>query len=332
MLNETDFLPPGLLEAKAEQLLDLLGAPTLIHLEGKNRQPLFISTLLHGNETTGFQAIQQLLQACAKRPLPRSISLFIGNVGAAAVNQRRLDSQPDYNRIWPGSNHADCAETDMMKTVSNIMRKRKPFASIDVHNNTGRNPHYACVNILNPHCLQVAGMFSDTVVYFTNPKGVQSSAFSDFCPAVVLECGQSGEADGIAHSRDYIQSVLELEKIPGDHPAHINLFHTVARITVPEMYSLGAGGDTDIHLSHELENRNFDELNAGSVFAGINANSDAHLLVTNESNEDVSDEYLEISDNRIVLKKNVTLSMYTTDERAIRNDCLCYLMEQIHIT
>ena len=332
MLNETDSLPPGLLDAKAEQLLELLGAPTLIHLEGKNRQPLFISTLLHGNETTGLHAIQQLLQAYESRPLPRSISLFIGNVSAAAVNQRRLESQPDYNRIWPGSHHADCAETDMMKTVSNIMRRRKPFASIDIHNNTGRNPHYACVNILNPHCLQVAGMFGGTVVYFTSPKGVQSAAFSDFCPAVVLECGQSGEADGITHSGDFIQSVLELDKIPSDHPAHISLFHTVARIAVPEMFSLGDGGEADIHLSHELESRNFDQLDAGSVFAGIRSGSAAHLAVTNESNEDVSDEYLEIVGERVVLKKNVTLSMYTTDERAIRNDCLCYLMEQIHIT
>jgi hypothetical protein len=67
------------------------------------------------------------------------------------------------------------------------------------------------------------------------------------------------------------------------------------------------------------------------VFASIKAHSGVHLLVTNESNEDVNDEFLEIVDDRIVLKKNVTLSMYTTDERAIRNDCLCYLMEQIHI-
>lgn len=332
MLNETDSLPPGLLEAKAEQLLDLLGAPTLIHLEGEIRQPLFISTLLHGDETTGLYAIQRLLQSYADKPLPRSLSLFIGNVSAAATTRRRLDSQPDYNRIWPGSHHDDCAESDLMRTVTNIMHRRKPFASIDIHNNTGRNPHYACVNILNPHCMQVAGMFSDTVVYFTSPKGVQSAAFSDFCPAVVLECGQSGEADGITHSQNFIQSVLELEKIPSDHPAHIRLFHTVARITVPEMFSLGDGGETDIHLSHELEDHNFDQLDAGSVFAGIKANSAARLLVTNESSEDVSDEYLEIIDNRIVLKKNVTLSMYTTNERAIRQDCLCYLMEQIHIT
>lgn len=331
MLNETDILPDGLLEAKSTELLELLGAPTLIHLQGERKEPLFISTLLHGNETTGFYAIQRLLEEYRDKPLPRSLSLFIGNVAAAAAEQRRLDSQPDYNRIWPGSHHDDCAEKDMMKTVFNIMRKRKTFASIDIHNNTGYNPHYACVNILNPHCLQLAGMFGSTVVYFTSPKGVQSAAFSDFCPAVVLECGQSGEADGITHSVRFLQAVLNTEKLPSGHPGHIKLFHTVARVTVPEIFSLGTDTGTDIHLNAGLEQMNFQQLGAGSVFAGLDPDSKAHLVVTNESNEDVTGEFFETIESKIVLKKNATLSMYTTSERAIRQDCLCYLMEQIHI-
>ena len=331
MLNETDILPDGLLEAEANELLDLLGSPTLIHLQGEKKEPLFISTLLHGNETTGFYAVQRLLNEYRAKTLPRSISVLIGNVQAAAVAQRRLDQQPDYNRIWPGTHHDECAETDMMKNISNIMRKRKTFASIDIHNNTGYNPHYACVNILNPHCIQLAGMFGNTVVYFTSPKGVQSAAFSDFCPAVVLECGQSGEADGITHSTRFLQAVLNTEKMPSEHPEHINLFHTVARVTVPEMYSLGIDSSTDIHLSPTLEKMNFQQLGRGSIFAGLNPDSNAQLLVTNESNEDVTGEFFETVDSKIVLRKNATLSMYTTHERAIRQDCLCYLMEQIHI-
>ena len=331
MLNETNILPDGLLEAEATELLELLGSPTLIHLQGEKPEPLFISTLLHGNETTGFYAIQRLLQEYQDKPLPRSVTLFIGNVEAAAVEQRRLDQQPDYNRVWPGTHHDDCAETGMMKNVSNIMRKRKPFASIDIHNNTGYNPHYACVNILNPHCIQLAGMFGNTVVYFTSPKGVQSAAFSDFCPAVVLECGQSGQADGITHSTRFLQAVLNTEKLPSEHPQHINLFHTVARVTVPEMFSLGTDSNTDIHLSPELEKMNFEQLGKGSIFAGLNHETNAHLVVTNESNEDVTYEFFAIDNSKVVLKKNATLSMYTTNERAIRQDCLCYLMEQIHI-
>jgi succinylglutamate desuccinylase len=287
--------------------------------------------LLHGNETTGFYAVQQLLNEYQGKPLPRSITLFIGNVEAAAAGQRRLDMQPDYNRVWPGTHHDDCVETDMMKNVSNIMRKRKPFASIDIHNNTGFNPHYACVNILNPHCMQLAGMFGSTVVYFTSPKGVQSAAFSDFCPAVVLECGQSGQADGVTHSTRFLQAVLNTEKLLSEHPAHINLFHTVARVSVPDLFSLGTDSGSDIHLNQELEKMNFEQLASGSIFAGVKPGSNAHLVATNESNEDVTGEFFETEDSRIVLKKNATLSMYTTNERAIRQDCLCYLMEQIHI-
>ena len=331
MLNETDILPDGLLEAKATDLLELLGSPTLIHLQGESKDPLFVSTLLHGNETTGFYAIQRLLKEYQDKPLPRSVSIFIGNVEAAAVEQRRLDSQPDYNRVWPGTHHDDCTETDMMKTVANIMRKNKPFASIDIHNNTGLNPHYACVNILNPHCMQLAGMFGSTVVYFTSPKGVQSAAFSDFCPSIVLECGQSGQADGVTHSTRFLQTVLNTEKLPSEHPEHINLFHTVARVTVPEMFSLGTESNTDIHLNHELEKKNFIQVDAGSEFAGLNADSNAHLVVTNESSEDVTGEFFDVVNSKLILKKSATLSMYTTNERAIRQDCLCYLMEQIHI-
>jgi succinylglutamate desuccinylase len=331
MLNETDRLPDGLLDANPTELLELLGSPTLLHLQGEKPEPLFISTLLHGNETTGFYAVQSLIKEYQDKSLPRSVSIFIGNVEAAAVGQRRLDSQPDYNRVWPGTHHDDCAETDMMKTVANIMRKKKPFASIDIHNNTGLNPHYACVNILNPHCMQLAGMFGSTVVYFTNPRGVQSAAFSDFCPSVVLECGQSGQADGITHSNRYLQAVLNTDKLSSEHPAHINLFHTVARVTVPETFSLGTDSHSDIHLSRELENMNFEQLGKGSIFARLHPGSSAHLVVTNESSEDVTAEFFAIEDSRIVLKKNATLSMYTTNERAIRQDCLCYLMEQIHI-
>lgn len=331
MLKETDMLPEGLLEAEPTELLQLLGSPTLIHLHGEKTEPLFISTLLHGNETTGFFAVQRLMKEYQNKPLPRSVSIFIGNVEAAAAGQRRLDSQPDYNRVWPGTHHDDCAETDMMKTVANIMRKKKAFASIDIHNNTGLNPHYACVNILNSHCIQLAGMFGNTVVYFTNPKGVQSAAFSDFCPSVVLECGQSGQADGITHSVRYLQAVLNTDRLSSEHPAHINLFHTVARVTVPETFSLGTDNNTDIHLSEELENMNFEQLGKGSIFARLKPESNAHLVVTNESSEDVTGEFFDVEDSKVVLKKNATLSMYTTNERAIRQDCLCYLMEQIHI-
>ena len=66
-----------------------------------------------GNEGTGWEALRALLRDYQGRELPRALTIFIGNVSAAKAGLRRLEGQPDYNRIWePGDTpeHAMAAE------------------------------------------------------------------------------------------------------------------------------------------------------------------------------------------------------------------------------
>jgi succinylglutamate desuccinylase len=330
MLNEMNHIPDAFLGAKAENLHNILPTPTLFHLEGINPQPLFICTLLHGNETTGLYAAQRLLKKYQEKTLPRAISLFVGNIAAAKENQRRLDTQDDYNRIWPGSDHSDSPEKDMMQTVTNIMKKKKPFASIDIHNNTGKNPHYGCINILNPHGLVLASEFSDIAVYFTDPKGVQSSAFSDFCPSVVLECGQSGDKSGEDHALSYLENILQIDTLSSQKSNKMKLYHTIARVTIPKTVTLG-NSSPDICLNTQLEDKNFHQIQPGTEFASVNSTKEKLIVVNSESHEDITDEYMEVNNNKILFKKPITLSMFTTNEQAIKQDCVCYFMEELRI-
>ena len=331
MLNEIEQLPEAFFDVSADQLLELLGRPTLIHLPGENPRPLFICTLLHGNETTGFYAVQKMLKRYQQQKLPRSLSIFIGNVEAAAVNQRRLDRQADFNRIWPGTEEDYLAEAHMMKQVVDIMAEKHVFASIDIHNNTGLNPHYGCINLLDKKYLTLAGLFSNTVVYFTSPKGVQSAAFARVCPAVTLECGQSGQMDGVTHAAGFLDVVLNMKDFSVEVPEHINLYHTVARVYVPEKYSFGFSDDATINFYPDIEMYNFVELSRGKVFAYIEPQSNAFIQVLDDNNNDVSHYYFGLLDNQIVLNKTVMPSMLTVNTTAIRQDCLCYLMEKIQI-
>ena len=150
-LNQIHQVPEGFLElVDSTSIHQIFDQPTLLHLEGKKSRPLFISVLLHGNEDTGLLAVQNLLKKYQYKELPHSVSIFFGNVIAAKMGVRRLDGQPDYNRVWPGTEHPECDESRLMQEVVTAMEKRKPFASIDVHNNTGKNPHYGCINSLEP--------------------------------------------------------------------------------------------------------------------------------------------------------------------------------------
>lgn len=323
-LHQFDSLPEGLLATAPERLHELLPGPTLIHLDGREPAPLFVSVLLHGNETTGFLAVQALLRHYQAQGLPRSMSLFIGNITAARQGLRRLDYQPDYNRIWPGTESAPSAESAILKQVVDEMAVRAPFASIDIHNNTGFNPHYACTNFIDNRFLHLATLFSRLVVYFVHPKGVQSAALARLCPAVTVECGKPGQTHGVEHAQEFIDACLHLHEIP-DHPLpqhDIDLYHTIAQVTLNE--------DADLEFSRDLDHFNFTELPAGTVIGRLRRPiGTLPVRALGEQGYDLGPEYFMVSGENLVLRRAVMTSMLTLDERIIRQDCLCYLMERL---
>lgn len=332
MLQEIEHLPEWLLQVEADHLAEVLDGPTLMHLPGLRPEPLFVSVLMHGNETVGWEAVRRLLARYeGGQQLPRAMSIFIGNVEAAARGVRRMSGQPDYNRVWPSCEAEASPERRMMAQVVEIMRPRKPFASIDVHNNTGLNPHYACVNRLDTAFLHLALLFSRTVVYFLRPRGVQSMAFAELCPAVTLECGKVGQAHGVEHAEEYLSACLHLSEHPQHPVSHqdIDLFHTVARVTVSPQARIGfAPAAGDIVFEPDLDRLNFQELPVGTSLGRINSEGLDLLDVRDEQGRDVHSDYFAIDDDQLLLQRRVMPSMLTKDIDVIRQDCLCYLMER----
>ncbi|MGB0721627.1 MAG: M14 family metallopeptidase [Gammaproteobacteria bacterium] len=334
MLKHYDELPPGFLEVGPEGLETLLGGPALIELPGRRPEPLFVSIMLHGNEPTGLYAVQDMLRRHVGRELPRALTLFVGNVAAAARGLRRLDGQPDYNRVWPvdGQPADDSREAVMMCGIVEHMSRRKVFASIDVHNNTGLNPHYGCVNRLDHRYMHLAAMFSRIGVYFIRPQGVCSMAMGALAPSTIIECGKAGQVQGTAHVADFLNAALHLDHHP-DHPVHpgdLDLYHTVATVTVPADVSFGFGdAGTELCLDPELERFNFRELRAGTPFGRICSGTELPVEVRDEHGVEVGPRYFRVDRGELCLERPVMPSMLTLDERVIRQDCLCYLMERI---
>jgi succinylglutamate desuccinylase len=336
MLDIFDRIPDGLLDLESTQLWQLLKHPTLIHLEGDRQPALFVSILLHGNETTSWLAMRELLRKYQNKKLPRSLSLFIGNIAGARYRQRHLADQPDYNRIWQiGDSSEPLPEQLMAKKVLTEMRSRGVFASIDIHNNTGRNPHYGCITHLDKHSRHLARLFDKTVVYYTSPKTVQSYAFGKFCPAIVLECGQPDMPDGTAHAMEYVETCLNLDSfddLPDSAIADIDLFHTVAIVKVPEQvnFSFTDESNDDITFPAEMDCLNFCELPIGANF-GEAKTTRAYLSALSEEGEEQSDRYFQIQNGKIILKVPVMPSMLSLNTDIVRQDCLCYLMERFPI-
>ncbi len=332
MLTVLDHLPDGLLTLTADQLHTCLDGPTLIHLPGRRQPAMFLCVLLHGNEHTSWEAARRLLAKYQAQTLPRALSLFIGNVEAARYNQRFLDYQPDFNRIWEdrGENTHPLAQDVLAQ-----MRARGPCMSVDVHNNTGKNPHYACINVIDPQFLHLARLFSRTIVYFVRPNNVQSMAFARLCPSVTVECGLSGDAAGTEHVYQFLEACLHLSAL-SDEPVpatDIDLYHTVAIARIDPGTSLGfADPDCAIDLDPEIESYNFQEITAGTPLGRVHQQVTEPFVVTDESGLIVTPEYLYLENGQIKNRKTVVPAMITRDISAIRKDCFCYFMERYPLT
>lgn len=332
-LRQLDSYPRQLLEIRAEELYTIFPKPTLLHLQGMRPETVFISVLLHGNETTGFYVVQELLKKYRNTRLPRSVSIFFGNIEAARHGVRLLNTQHDYNRVWPGTHYPYAKEAKLMKAVINEMQTRNLFTSIDIHNNTGLNPHYACINKLGNEFLHLAALFAPTAVYFLTPKGVQSNAFSDLCPAVTLECGKADAQSGMEHALEYVEAVLHMSAIPQQRIAtqDLHLFHTIARVKIPKNVSFSFSDEqATILFNKDLEKMNFSEMPADTCFGKINNTSRTlNLAAFNDDNEDIGSELFYIAGDKILLKHPMMPAMLTLDEKVIRQDCLCYMMERM---
>ncbi len=330
--SRKEGLPEGFETTPLAGLGALLPGPSLIHIEGKKEPPLFVSVLLHGNETSGFLALQQVLKPFAgtKNKPARSIFLFIGNVAASVKNRRRFAHEPDYNRIWNGGK---LPEQRMAQRVLELMKKNGVFACIDIHNNTGRNPHYGCINRITPEFVNLALLFSPTIVYFTEPHEVISKAFSRFCTSVTVECGLSGREEGTRHLVFFLEQCLGLEAIPVTPPEKpYSLYHTTAKISLRNDVPFSFGkpeGNNGITLVDNLDRLNFLQLEPGTLL-GSTQLEESGIVATNNSNHDVTSRYLDFENGKILTARRFTPSMFTKNKTVIRQDCLGYIMEHYH--
>lgn len=324
-------LPDGFLDCPADRLIDILPGPALFELKGKDPKPLYLSVLLHGNEDSGLLAVQEVLRRHQGREPPRSLLLFVGNVRAAAAHLRTLPDQLDFNRVWPGALHPESEQARRAQFVVDYVAAREPFAAVDIHNNTGFNPHYSCVTKLEPQFIALAQLFSRVVVHFQRPLGTAAAAFARLCPAITVECGKAGAVSGAAHAAQLIEACLSITHLPDHPPAphDVDLLRTYAIVKPPAGASFSFdGAPADFMFRPDIDHLNFSELSPGECFGAIGGAARLEIA-PGDGGESPPENYFDYSGGDIRLAQTAIPAMLTLDPRAVRQDCLCYLMHRI---
>ena len=207
---------------------------------------------------------------------------------------------------------------------------RRAFGAIDLHNNTGRNPHYAVVCDLDPHTLGLAVLFARRAVRFRGIPGTSTASFAGLIPAITAECGLPGHAANDDAAARFLNAVLNLDELPDgpSDPSMLDLYHTLGVVRLREDVTFLFGTDeADLRFDPAIDAHNFGDLPPGTILGAT-----VHpmpLSMIDEAGRDVAEEYFEVSEGKLRLRKKAVPAMLTTDPRIVRQDCLCYLMERL---
>lgn len=324
MLKILNKLPEKLYDSAPDELEKLFESPVLIHLNGENSNPILFSCLMHGNETTGFLALQRILNKYRNKSLPRSVSIFIGNIKAASKGLRQLPDEGDFNRIWKEDN-------PLAMEMWNEIERLQPEAVIDLHNNSGNNPLYCVLVNKQSEALNLGRLFCDNILIFPQIQGTFEYFWHDKYPSITLEAGIPEDKNNIEIVFNYIDSLLNIQSIKNhkfdDSSEKLKIYKHLGTLRIPAECTVGyTGENSDFTINQNLDENNLKTVEAETIFFKSPSNITPYF--TDPYGKDIFDEYFLLKNGEIITKKRMIPTMITTNLRIVKSDCLCYMMEE----
>jgi len=335
-LNIVNELPDAFLDISYRDIKKVFDQPAIVHLKGAKKPALFVSILLHGNEFSGLEIMQDILMKYKSSngyKLPRDLWLFVGNVDAAALGLRAIEGQVDFNRAWPGTPDPQTDTAKLIKKVFDAITQDALFAAIDLHNNTGQNPHYGCITDVTEENKYLCTFFNHIGMVIKSPKGVSTMAFDEVCPAITLECSTPGNRPAEEKAFALIDDLMHMDHFPTKSLARhdLQLVKNSATVKINQDVSFcfedddNTTSDTDLTIVKNFDHHNFTMLEKDEVFAHTKV--EKPFIVTSPEGEDVTSEIIQNNNGSLSLRSAMMPAMITMDKTIVLQDCLCYLLE-----
>ena len=314
--------------------LDSLEGPTVWRVGGKDPSRVrMVTTLLHGNEPSGFLAIHDWLRS---GEYPETDVVFvIAHVEAAShhpvFTHRRLPERRDLNRCFLGP--FDDVEGEIARGILDVIADVKPEAVIDLHNNTGHNPAYGVGIEPTREALTLTALFGRDFVWSHLVLGALLEAVKD-CPAVTLEVGKSHDAGADRVAREGLSRFLTAKTLfesgGPDPDVRVLLMPMRARLvpgTTLVMSNVPDAG-ADLTMPDDLDRHNFETVPTGSRVGWVKGEA-CPLELVDEEGVDRAPEYFEVKGGELVAKRPFMPIMITVDAVVAASDCLFYVVHEV---
>lgn len=337
------------------QFLHALGGPTLIRLEGKDTsRTRAFSTLLHGNEPSGLQAIINYLKS-GQTPAV-NIEIIIASVQAALakpyLSHRTLPGKPDLNRCFqpPFESEEDRLAEEILQSLEASM----PECLIDMHNTSGSGPSFAVAIANDADHLALTSLWTNDLIVTDLRLGAVMELSEASIPTVTIECGGSDDRTSLIIAQEGLQRYFQNENVLAQsgtqygvtsyrNPIRMELRSGCSLIykdISPNQQNLIENDDFyrnlvhDVTMAQDADRLNYGSLPAGEPILWLGAQGIDVLTAKDYRGIEKLPEHFSVAYRKgakegqcLIAKHPLKLFMVTTNARIGQEDCLFYFID-----
>lgn len=292
-----------------------------------------VTTLIHGNEPSGFIAIHRWLKQKIKPAV--NVRFIICNVEAAQLSpefsHRYLHFGQDLNRFF-ASEEDKSAIAKRARKIAKSVSEVKPEAVIDLHNTSGISPAFGVAIDGGEQALDLISLFTNKVIL----TGLRVGAIMEqnfAAPIVTIECGGAGQIE--SHQLAYLGLMTYVcdVNIFDRHASSVDIHEHPCRVELLPHCTVAFGHDhlptADVTLRADTEQLN-NQLTPSGEFLGWYEGETETLPFTakNEQGVEQSTRMFRVQNGRIFTKQSLQIFMATTDPDIASKDCLFYATQE----
>lgn len=318
------------IEPTALGFLRQLQGLTIFDLKGEDSsRTRVVTTLIHGNEPSGFIASHLWLRSSSKPAT--DVRVIICNPEAARTKpmftNRYLGRSDDLNRFFL-TDESDTREVALRaRQIKQAVAEVKPEAIIDLHNTSGNSPAFGVAVNDSLETLELVGLFSSKLIL----TGLSVGAIMELdfgAPIATIECGGSNEIYSHQVATDGLHEFFTRPDIFQNNSNRVSVHRKPVRVELVGDASIGFSHHrlptTDITLRADIEILNREPTPAGEFLGWFDPDLPLPLKATDEQGNNQIDSLIEVKNGCLFARNNMQLFMVTTVTEIATNDCIFY--------
>ena len=288
-----------------------------------------VTTLIHGNEPSGFIAIHRWLKQKIKPVV--NIRFIICNVEAAQLSpefsHRYLHFGQDLNRFFASENDKT-AIAKRARKIANVVNEVEPEAVVDLHNTSGISPAFGVAIDGSEQALDLISLFTNKVIL----TGLRVGAIMEqnfAAPIVTIECGGAGQIQSHQLAYEGLIKYVSDDNIFDRHASSVDIHEHPCRIELLPQSTVAFGHNhlptADITLRADAEYLNNQLTPAGEFIGWYEGEAETlPLTAKNEQGTEQLNSMFSLQNGCIFTKQSIQIFMATTDPDIASKDCLFY--------